>query len=35
MSMEEVIKKLQLLKSAFISLGIRRGRPSRAQVRGI
>ena len=35
MSMEEVIKELQLIKSAFISLGIRKGRPSRAQVRGI
>ena len=35
MSMEEVIKELELIKSAFISLGICRGRPSRAQVRGI
>ena len=33
--MEEVIKELQLIKSAFISLGIHRGRLSRAQVRGI
>uniref|UniRef100_A0A7N2LIH2 Uncharacterized protein n=1 Tax=Quercus lobata TaxID=97700 RepID=A0A7N2LIH2_QUELO len=32
MSMEEVIKELQLIKSAFISLGIRRGRPNRAQI---
>ncbi|XP_030964849.1 probable LRR receptor-like serine/threonine-protein kinase At3g47570 [Quercus lobata] len=31
MSMEEVIKELQLIKSAFVSLGIRRGKPSRAQ----
>ena len=30
MSMEEVIKELQLIKSAFISLVIHRGRPSRA-----
>ena len=35
MSMEEVIKELQLIKSAFVSLGIRKGEPSRAQVRGI
>ena len=34
-SMEEVIKELQLIKSAFISLGIRKGKPNRAQVRGI
>ena len=32
-SMEEVIKELQLIKSTFVSLGIRRGRPSKAQVR--
>ena len=30
MSMEEVIKELQLIKSDFISLVIHRGRPSRA-----
>ena len=35
MSMEEVLKELQLIKSAFISLGIRKGKPNRAQVRGI
>ena len=29
---EEVIKELQLIKSTFVGLGIRRGRPSRAQV---
>uniref|UniRef100_A0A7N2LKR9 non-specific serine/threonine protein kinase n=1 Tax=Quercus lobata TaxID=97700 RepID=A0A7N2LKR9_QUELO len=34
-NMEEVIKELQLIKSTFVGLGIRRGRPSRAQVRGI
>ncbi|KAL4597955.1 hypothetical protein ACB092_11G025700 [Castanea dentata] len=34
-NMEEVIKELQLIKSTFVDLGIRRGRPSRAQVRGI
>ncbi|KAM4080437.1 hypothetical protein ACJW30_11G016000 [Castanea mollissima] len=32
-SMEEVIKELQLIKSTFVGLGIRRGRPSKAQVR--
>ncbi|KAK7819110.1 putative lrr receptor-like serine/threonine-protein kinase, partial [Quercus suber] len=31
MSMEEVIRELQSIKSAFISLGMHRGRPSRAQ----
>nr|XP_023885772.1 putative receptor-like protein kinase At3g47110 [Quercus suber] len=30
-NMEEVIKELQLIKSTFVGLGIRRGRPSRAQ----
>ena len=35
MSMDEAVNELQLIKSAFISLGIHRGRPSRAQVRGI
>ena len=34
-SMEEVIKELQLIKSTFVGLGICRGRPSRAQVRCI
>ena len=34
-SMEEVIKELQLIKSTFVGLGIHRGRPSRAQVRCI
>ena len=34
-NMEEVIKELQLIKSTFVGLGIRRGRPSRTQVRGI
>ena len=33
--MEEVIKELQLIKNTFVGLGIRKGRPSRAQVRGI
>ncbi|KAK4594904.1 hypothetical protein RGQ29_018583 [Quercus rubra] len=33
--MEEVIKELQLIKSTFVGLGIRKGRPSRAHVRGI
>uniref|UniRef100_A0A7N2LIG1 Protein kinase domain-containing protein n=1 Tax=Quercus lobata TaxID=97700 RepID=A0A7N2LIG1_QUELO len=32
MSMEEVIKELQLIKNTFVGLGIHRGRPSRAQV---
>ena len=32
-NMEEVIKELQLIKSTFVGLGIRRGRPSKAQVR--
>ncbi|KAL4597962.1 hypothetical protein ACB092_11G026300 [Castanea dentata] len=32
-SMEEVIKELQLIRSTFVGLGIRRGRPSNAQVR--
>ncbi|KAL0002287.1 hypothetical protein SO802_016068 [Lithocarpus litseifolius] len=31
MSMGEVIKELQLIKSAFISLGIRKEKPNRAQ----
>ncbi|KAK4594907.1 hypothetical protein RGQ29_018586 [Quercus rubra] len=35
MSMEEVIKELQSIKSALISSGIHKGRPNRAQVRGI
>ncbi|XP_030964807.1 putative receptor-like protein kinase At3g47110 [Quercus lobata] len=35
MCMEEVIKELKLIKSAFVSLGMHRDRPSRAQVRGI
>jgi len=35
MSMEEVIKELQLIKNTFVGLGIRKGRPSRSQVRGI
>ncbi|KAK7833057.1 putative receptor-like protein kinase, partial [Quercus suber] len=30
-NMEEVIKELQLIKSTFVGLGIRRSRPSRAQ----
>ncbi|KAF3957948.1 hypothetical protein CMV_017088 [Castanea mollissima] len=30
-SMEEVIKELQLIKSTFVGLGIRKGRPSKAQ----
>ena len=34
-NMEGVIKELQLIKSTFVGLGIRRGRPSRTQVRGI
>nr|XP_023883724.1 probable LRR receptor-like serine/threonine-protein kinase At3g47570 [Quercus suber] len=34
-NMEEVIKELQMIKSTFLGLGIRKGRPSRAQVRGI
>ena len=34
-SMEEVIKELQLTKSSFVGSKIRRGIPSRAQVRGI
>ena len=33
--MDEAVNELQLIKSAFISLGIHRGRPSRAQGRGI
>ena len=32
-NMEEVIKELQLIKSTFVGLGIRRGRSSKAQVR--
>ncbi|XP_050280719.1 uncharacterized protein LOC126721702 [Quercus robur] len=31
-NMEEVIKELQLIKSTFVGLGIRRARPSRAPV---
>ncbi|KAK4594905.1 hypothetical protein RGQ29_018584 [Quercus rubra] len=34
-NMEEVIKELQLIKSTFVGLEIRRAKPSRAQVRGI
>ena len=34
-NMEEVIKELQLIKSTFVGLGIRKAKPSRAQVRGI
>ena len=34
-NMEGVIKELQLIKSTCVGLGIRRGRPSRTQVRGI
>ncbi|KAK7840825.1 putative receptor-like protein kinase [Quercus suber] len=30
-NMEEVIKELQMIKSTFLGLGIRKGRPSRAQ----
>ncbi|KAL4597949.1 hypothetical protein ACB092_11G025100 [Castanea dentata] len=32
MSMEEVIRELQMIKNTFFGLGINRGRPSRAQV---
>ena len=35
MSMHEAINELQLIKGAFISLGICKGRPSKAQERGI
>jgi serine/threonine protein kinase len=35
MSMEEVIKELQLIKKKFDGSGIRKGRSSQAQIRGI
>ncbi|KAL4597956.1 hypothetical protein ACB092_11G025800 [Castanea dentata] len=35
MSMEEVLKELQLIKNIFVGLGNLKGRPSRSQVKGI
>ena len=35
MSMEEVLKELQLIKNTFVGLGNLKGRPSRYQVKGI
>ena len=35
MSMEEVLKELQLIKNTFVGLGNLKGRPSRSQVKGI
>ena len=35
MSMEEVLKELQLIKTTFVGLGSLKGRPSRSQVKGI
>ncbi|KAK7855002.1 hypothetical protein CFP56_030232 [Quercus suber] len=34
-SMEEVLKELQLIKNTFVGLGNLKGRPSRYQVKGI
>ena len=35
MSMEEVLKELQLIKTTFVGLGSLKGRPSRSQVKAI